>query len=86
LLHSDNKKQEWCHMQCTRWASVCALAGGVGVVFIEPSLGSEGFAAFTGVDPDLRILAGAVALVGALIMLFGDMESKELWRGKGSSS
>jgi hypothetical protein len=73
-------------MQLIRWVSVCALAGGVGVVFIEPILGREGFAAFTGVDPDLRIMAGAVALVGALSMLFGDMESKELLRGKGSSS
>jgi hypothetical protein len=73
-------------MQFTRWVSFCALAGGVGVVFIEPIIGREGVTAFTGVDSDLRIIAGLVLLVGALSILFGDIEYQVPSRGKGSSS
>lgn|GEM_PF-6984492 len=81
-----SEKQEWCHMQLTHWLSLCALVGGASVVLIEPLLGGERVTAFIGVDTDLQITAGAVALVGVLTMLIGDRESKEFSRGKGSPS
>jgi len=72
-------------MKLTQWLSVCAIAGGAGVVLIEPILGWEGFVALTGADTDLRIIGGAVALVGVLTLLVVALERPGTLGSKGSS-
>jgi hypothetical protein len=87
LLHMQGSaKQERCHMQLTRWLSLCAIVGGAGVILIEPILGWEGFVALTGADSDLRVMGGAVVLVGILTMILGDLENEKLPSRKGPSS
>jgi hypothetical protein len=72
-------------MRLTQWLSGCAIAGGTGVILIEPILGWEGFVALTGADTDLRIIGGAVALVGVLTLLVIALERRGTLDDKGSS-
>lgn len=59
---------------------------GAGVVLGEPILGWERFVALTGANTDLRILGGAVALVGVCTLIIGDLDDNELPPQTGSSS
>jgi hypothetical protein len=83
---SSNAKQEGCHMKLPRWLSLCAIVGGAGVILIEPILGGDGVAALTGVDSDLRVMGGAVVLVGVLTMIIDDLENKNLPASKEPSA
>jgi hypothetical protein len=62
-------------MNLTRWLSLCAIIGGAGVVLIEPIFGWESYVALIGADTNLRIIGGAVALVGVLTLLVSDLEN-----------
>ena len=62
-------------MNLTRWLRLCAIIGGAGVVLIGPIMGWEGFVVLTGVDTNLRIFGGAVALVGVLTLLMSGLDS-----------
>jgi hypothetical protein len=72
-------------MRLTQWLTGCAIAGSIGVILIEPILGWEGFVALTGADTDLRIIGGAVALVGVLTLLVIALERRGTLDDKGSS-
>jgi hypothetical protein len=62
-------------MNLTRGLSLCTIIGGAGVVLIEPIFGWEIFVALTGADSNLRIIGGAVALIGVLTLLVSDLEN-----------
>jgi hypothetical protein len=66
-------------MKLTRWLGLCAVVGGAGVVLSDLVLG------WVGVDTDLRIMGGAVTLIGVLTILIGDLGSQEVSHRKGSS-
>ena len=64
-------------MQLARWLGLCAVVGGTGVVFIEPILGWEEISAWSDTTADLRIMGGAVALVGMFALIVGNFEDDE---------
>lgn len=65
-------------MKLTHWLRLCAIVGGASVIPLEPLLGGEGVAAFTGADVDLWVMGGVVALVGVLTLIIGDLDNEQL--------
>jgi hypothetical protein len=66
-------------MKLTRWLGLCAVVGGAGVVLNELILG------WVGIDTDLRVMGGAVTLIGVLTILIDDLGSQEVSHRKESS-
>jgi hypothetical protein len=54
----------------------------MGVVFLERVLGEQRMEALVGPNPDLRVIGGAVALIGVLLFFVGTLEGRGLRRAK----